>query len=282
MEVLLCFGPAVILVVFGTFLVPRQFEFASHPIDWQSIVWVSGAVICGWIGLFTLMYVLGKLFSNSQSISRPTLVCSGIALGLLPLSPAMWPDATNRWIGLLPIAATLHILFLSRRLLFRSNREAMKSILISSAAAISLPILVNAFPFGVSAAELRSQREIWLVQRPTQYEYTIQVNGWFRPDELRPKRISISNYEIVAATYARSDGTRETGDPVPIDSLWTIDRAFDDLLEAKRKGQIVNAKFNDQLGYVENASVDSGEYRLNWSVEVREFRASHSSRTTLD
>ena len=181
------------------------------------------------------------------------------------------------------LAATLHILFLSRRMLFASSRDAVRSIAIATAVAASLPILLAVNPFGSTENDLVEQRNLWPESQPMGYQYTIQLSGWQHPEALYPKRISENNRKVSSATYLWTGRNRNAGDPAPIDdTLWTIDRAFDELIAEKRRGLKVRVVYDDRWGFVKEARVDGDESQSGWSIEIRDFRAHETDRVTPD
>jgi hypothetical protein len=61
-------------------------------------------------------------------------------------------------------------------------------------------------------------------------------------------------YSPINVTCARNHSSRH----------WTVERAFDELFEAKRSGRTVVARLRHHWGYVESASVDGDERQSSW------------------
>ena len=120
-EVFVCFGPALLLLLFGLLLVPMQFYFLfSYDEAVIGAALLIGAVFCGLAGFLTLTTVLGSLLEGQPVDRDPRYVYAGIALGLLPLLTYVTSNSPAwRLVGLLPIAATVHIVYLSRGLIRR-------------------------------------------------------------------------------------------------------------------------------------------------------------------
>lgn len=124
-EVIVCFAPVTIIWAIGFLISPNLIAAIAHdPINWQFSAFFLGAVACGLVGLGTLLFILNKLYRKTSRIEQPALVCTGIALGALPivvfaLSAGMSVEPLGI-IYLLPLIATAHILYLSRKMLFPS------------------------------------------------------------------------------------------------------------------------------------------------------------------
>lgn len=283
-EVLICFGPMAIFLMLGITLVPIQFD-ALHrqPLLWEGPASVIGSVFCGMVGLVTLIYFLGLLFTSGSRPSRPTLVCLGVALGLLPvITFTISSDMIGlRILSLLPIAASLHILYLSRHRLFSSRRQMIRSIAFGAAIAAVLPILFTFDWYGVSQEDLELYETSWSKLEPQAYEYSIQVSRWVSADNLRMKRVVIKNGEIISAINLLNVGDKKARDPAPTGSAWSIGEVFAELLAAKRDGMQVRLIVDDQWGFVQRAFVEPETQGSVWEVEVRDFRAlSNDSKTS--
>lgn len=279
-EVVICFAPVVLLLVVGASLAPFQVHVATtSPLDWRAAVTVLGLVTCGLIGFSTLAYVLGKLFSGHTSMSRPTLVCIGAALGALALMPLLL-GGTLRWklVGLLPLGASVHVLFLARRMLISSWRDALRKAAV--AMAIVLPLLAAPLldPSRASGSTIREQQALWKQRAPEWYAFTVQLSGnpsgsSRSPEVMMPKRIRVEGGKVISASYVLDGGDHhKAGDPARMDNLWTIDRAFTELLAVEELGGEVKVRLNERWGFVEEAraSINDGASTV-WSVEVRDF-----------
>jgi hypothetical protein len=276
-EVVVAFAPSLVLLLFGILLLPVQiYALFTEPLIWQGPVYVMGSVAFGIVGLFTLALVLIKLFRGADSIHRPTLVCAGMTLGIMPIVPyAVFGDSWG-WnvVGILPLAVSAHVLFLSRRLIFPSWKETRRSIIVVLILAFAIPLVLILNPFATSRNTVRDQSVYWQRVAPNRYEYTVQLSGWVEPEALNPKRITVENGAIVSASYLWDGFGHAAGSPAPIEGLWTMDRAFAELAAAQDRGGRVSARFDEQWGFVEKAFVDPPESSSGWELEVRDFRES--------
>jgi len=130
LEVAVCFGPMTLMLMIGALLIPIQvIALFLEPFHWEGPVQVLGSVLCGAVGLGTLFLLLDKLFSapGTATIERPRLVLVGAIVGIIPLLDVVTsPSLVGRIVGAMPIVSGLHLLFLSRRILFptSANHEA--------------------------------------------------------------------------------------------------------------------------------------------------------------
>jgi hypothetical protein len=274
-EVIVGFAPIVGLLLLGVLFVPTEiYAVFDEPLDWQGPAFLIGSVAFGVVGLFCLVFVLHSLFRGGALISRPVLVCAGVTLGLLPIVPyALFADT---WVwkavaGIAPIVVSAHVLFLSRRLLFTSWRDALRSIIVASMLALAIPTALIINPFAPWQSTIRDQRARWERGAPTRYEYTVQLSGWLEPEVLLPKRITVENGEVVSARYVGSSSRHAAGDPAPTEGLWTMDRVFAEVAAAQDKGWRVSARFNERWGFIEKAFADTFEAEAGWRLEVRDF-----------
>ena len=123
-----------------------------------------------------------------------------------------------------------------------------------------------------SIDEIEEQRSIWLANAPRVYAYTIQIAGWHSPpDLLHPKRVTVDEAGM-SATYVWHSAVHEVGETALAGTYWSMDRVFDELVEAKRQNAYVRARF-DQRGFVERAFVDYDSSSSGWDVEIREFES---------
>jgi hypothetical protein len=122
-----------------------------------------------------------------------------------------------------------------------------------------------------SIGELEEQRGTWLANAPRTYAYTIQVAGWRSPrDLLHPKRVTLGEAGT-SATYVWHSAEHEIGDAALAETYWSIDRVFDELIEAKRQNAYVRARFDERRGFVERAFVEYDTDSSDWDVEIRDF-----------
>jgi hypothetical protein len=125
-EVVVCFGPMTVMLLVGALLVPIQvIALFIEPLLWEGPAEVIGMVLSGSVGLMTLLFLLDKLFDEMATVKRPWLVLAGAVIGMIPLvEPLTSPTVAWQILAAMPIAAGLHVLFLSRRLLFPCASKA--------------------------------------------------------------------------------------------------------------------------------------------------------------
>jgi hypothetical protein len=126
LEVVVCFGPAAILLLLGALMVPMQiYALVYEPLLWDGPLHLIGFVVCGICGLAVLVFVLYQLFRTDGNIRRPWLVLACIAFGTLPiLDIAASAAAGWRVLAAMPLVCTAHIVFLSRRILFPGRAQS--------------------------------------------------------------------------------------------------------------------------------------------------------------
>jgi uncharacterized protein DUF6174 len=274
LEIVVCFAPVVLILLLGVLLVPIQFVALNHePLLWRDSATLLAQVACGGLGLVTLFFMVGSIFFRRQPIASPWLICTGAALGALPIVPYAVYGDTWWWrlVGILPLAATTHILYLGRGILFPSWRHALRSVATATVLVLLLRAIATFDPFHASDRALRAQLAKWEESAPYRYEYTVQLSGWLRPEDLNPKRIVIENGNVVSATYVQDGPSHNPGDAAPLEGLWTIERTFDELLAAEEAGGSVTARFDLRWGFAERAFVEAEGESSGWDVEVTQF-----------
>jgi hypothetical protein len=119
LEIVVCFGPMGLMLMMGALLIPIQIiALIDEPLLWEGPVEIISMVLSGAVGLGTVLFLLEKLFDEA-AIKRPWLVFAGAIVGVMSLiEPLTSPMLAWRILGAMPVAAGLHVLFLSRRLLF--------------------------------------------------------------------------------------------------------------------------------------------------------------------
>jgi len=88
-EVIVCFGPALLVLSLAAFLVPVQFvALNSDAMSAEGPLLVLTSVVAGAIGVGTLLYVLTKLL-RGESVARP--------LPVLVRWLSRWRSPATRW-----------------------------------------------------------------------------------------------------------------------------------------------------------------------------------------
>jgi hypothetical protein len=126
-EVLLCFGPATLLLLLGVTVAPMQvyYLFTAPRAALPGALYVIGWVVAGFVGLGALAYVLRHLFADTP-IKRPIVVFAALLVALAALVPyAIYSDTVAiRLMTVFPFAGAAHILYLSRRLFVKPSRTS--------------------------------------------------------------------------------------------------------------------------------------------------------------
>jgi hypothetical protein len=277
-EAVICFGPVALLLLIGVSLVPLQiWALRAEPLLSEGPVQVILLVIAGFTGLGALFLVLRKLLGDG-TIKRPIPMLAAVLLGAAPLLPIAMGDSTlMRVVALLPLVATVHILFLSRHLfwpLVKPSATPWRS----SGIWMVVPMLLVGLGLVVqphnnlSRDDLDERRAAWLEARPPAYSYHLQFEGWQADDLLYPRRIDVRGNQVIAATFEFTRGPDDTYPyPPPAASALTMDNVFDELIKAQAQGAKVRARFNERWGYVERARVESAKPDSGWGVAVKGF-----------
>jgi hypothetical protein len=287
-EIVVCFGPCALMLFMGLFFLP--FDVAvifREPLDWEGSVSSILLVVCGVVGLGTLVFVISQLFDGREKFERPVLVLGGVLAGAAPLlwQVALALDGVPGPVifaatVVLPLFATMHILFLSRHLFVAGFRSGQRP-LFGMGLWLTLALLgaLGAFLIdlreGLGSEALQERQAYWMKHKPAAYTYRSQVSGWLNPTAARyPKQIWVAGSEVTAANYSLSPGeVSRFRLPPPNEGALTIDQIFHAMLDAKKQGARVQARFDRSTGAVLHVRVDHVAEDADWGFEVREFRA---------
>jgi len=120
LELIVCFGPVVALLVLGLLIIPVAFVMDPRASNLDAVAMIVGG-LCGLVGVFA---VVRTLMSGKRSrISTPVIIVLA-AFGFASLIPIVVGSVHSQWwrlIGLLPILASLHMIYLARAQLFSSR-----------------------------------------------------------------------------------------------------------------------------------------------------------------
>lgn len=288
LEILICFLPATLMLLLGLTMLPMQVAFlAQDSLYWEGSVLVLVAVACGLVGLASLFSVVSALFAGRERIERPVPVLGGVVIGAAPLVPqfvlglvggeTLW----GWWFALvvMPLIATAHILTLSRDLFiegFKSGKRPLAGPRSWGAVALIAGLAVFAVVIrqGSSYAELEDRRAYWMQHRPPAYSYDWSASGWLKPmNRSLPRRVRVVGSELTGASYTFSRAPGEIHQyPAPSEGAWTIDDIFDALLDAKKRGSRINARFDDSTGAVLRARIESEASDADWGIEIQRFQ----------
>ena len=135
LEVLVCFAPSVVFLTIGALMLPiwvgmlgaaifkAEYHSAISGIEGLAVVASILAVIGGFIGLVGLLRVMRVLLkpdATAPVTARTRLyVFIGVATPVLLAAVFFWRDIRPlMFLSVLPIAASVHIVYLARRALF--------------------------------------------------------------------------------------------------------------------------------------------------------------------
>lgn len=137
LEILICFLPCSLVLLVGVIMFPKELLlllFLQRPLDFEGPLRLVLSVLCGLIGLWALYRVVSALLNGKQSIEHPARTMGCVVLGSLPLTLEFAATLSyegeygHRWpefiaMICLPLLATAHILYLSRRLFIAGFRN---------------------------------------------------------------------------------------------------------------------------------------------------------------
>ena len=289
LELLICFLPCTLMLLVGAVMLPMQVAFLfQDSLHWEGGVLILLAVPSGIIGLCALFFVVSSLFAGRERFENPVPVLGGVLIGaaplLLQLVLALFQAGDVEWglwfaLVLAPLVATVHVLTLTRHMFIAGFRSGKRPLIgpgtwtaVTFLACLAVFLLV--LRQGTSHSELADRRAYWMQHRPAAYSYDISGGGWLKPmDRLSPRRIRVVGSELVGASYTFSRGPGDTTEyPPPSESAWTIDDIFDALLDEKKQGSRVTARFDESTGAVLTARIESDDPDGSWSVEVRSLQ----------
>lgn len=290
-EAIVCFGPATAFLALGAMMIPMQLRYlAENPLLWEGSMLLVPSVVGGAVGLCSLLYVLSALVDRRR-VQRPVLALGGVIAGLLSIVQLVNPIELIRnpveligspiaLIGVLPVLSTAHILFLSRRLLLplpRTPPEARPRlwgigalVLLSIAGGTSF-YLTSIYH---SSDELMQRHAFWMNNRPRSYSYEFHPAGWFEDRNIGyPRTITVHGDKLVTAAHLGSPGPLGEKRPPAIESAWTMDMIFEQLIRAASDGAGVRAQFDERWGYVRRVYVDYDDANASWHLTVNGFVA---------
>jgi hypothetical protein len=275
LEVIICFGLLAPFLLIGAVMVPFQiYALLEDPLSWEGPAELIGQVACGICGLGALTFILIKLLLDAKGpIKYLALIWVGVLLGVLPiLDMAIRGSGGWKIFAAIPLIATIHLIALSRRLLFPSVREGLTKFGVAALLVLPLPWLLSLPLFDLSEQNLLERQKVWVERKPSRYQFAVRISGWTDRELLNPKRITVNNGEVESAVYLWPTGTHQQGDPASLGAAWTMDATFDALLAARRRGWSVRAEFDDRWGFVEKAYLDLDKPDSAWDLLISEFK----------
>lgn len=287
-EVLICFLPCSLMLLLGTIMLPMQVSFlAQNSLYWEGGMFLIIAVACGVVGLYSLVSVVSALFAGREKIEKPVPVLGGVVIGVAPLAVQLvlgLSESGTSWgmwfaMVVMPLLATIHILYLSRDMFIAGFRNSSRPLVgpgswAAVAVLVCLAAAVLVFRQGTSYAELAERRAYWMQHRPAAYGYDWSASGWLEPmSRSSPRRVRVVGSELTGASYTFTRGPGDTVQyPPPTETAWTIDEIFEALLDEKKRGSRISAHFDEVTGAVLRARVESDQPDADWGFEIREFQ----------
>ena len=126
-EVILSFAPVVLFLISLIPLIPIWLHTITvepaRLLDRSNILF-PGAVILGVLGLVALANVVAQIINPSYKAIRPGLALTFAVLGLISIIPLAFDSFFGplRWIFIVPIVVSIHIIYLGRDYLFGSDK----------------------------------------------------------------------------------------------------------------------------------------------------------------
>jgi hypothetical protein len=127
LELFVCFAPAVVMLLLGLIFLPVSFAMAPRLENLDGLAMVVGGVF-GIIGIFV---VVAALMSDKKPQLSTRVILILVAMGFASLLPLVIGSVDSfRWrlIGLLPIVAGVHVIYLARPLLFTAPPPTQRSV----------------------------------------------------------------------------------------------------------------------------------------------------------
>jgi hypothetical protein len=118
LELIVCFAPAVFLLILGVVIMPVSFIMEPRVSNLDGLAMVLGG-LCGLVGISA---ALAALMSGARSRLPTPVILVLAALGFASLLPLVVGSVDSfgwRIVGLLPILAGLHVVYLARAQLLR-------------------------------------------------------------------------------------------------------------------------------------------------------------------
>lgn len=118
-ELLVCFGPVAIMLALGMLIIPMGIVFGGHLAvgNFAALAFV----IAGALGMHALLTVVGMLMSGQLARLSPRVILVFAAIGFAALLPMVVGPVSSPWwrlVGLLPLLAGAHVIYLARAQLF--------------------------------------------------------------------------------------------------------------------------------------------------------------------
>jgi hypothetical protein len=130
-ELVVCFAPVAILLYVGLifFLHALALSVSSGLFDVHDLLPVA-MLLAGVLGMAALFAVVAILIAGGQSVFSNRIILVFALAGFASLLPLVAGPVDSNWwrlVGLLPILAGLHVLYLARAHLFLTRRNRNKS-----------------------------------------------------------------------------------------------------------------------------------------------------------
>src|SRR5262245_52788450 len=118
---------------------------------------------------------------------------------------------------------------------------------------------------GPTPEDVLAHRAAWLAHNLTKYTYIYETRGFFINWEGQPIRVAVSNGVVVSATFAT---TGEPASASPTD-FPTIDKLFDQAVNAARDRTLRAISFDGQLSYPQRMDLDGAPDALGSLIAIQ-------------
>jgi hypothetical protein len=125
LELTICFAPVAILLFLGMFIIPMGLIFGPT-LELGNLAALA-MVVAGALGMHALLTVVSALMSGKRPKLSPRLILIFAAIGCVPLLPIVIGRVDSSWwrlVGLLPLLAGAHVIYLARAHLFEQQAPA--------------------------------------------------------------------------------------------------------------------------------------------------------------
>ncbi|WP_036127941.1 hypothetical protein [Marinobacter nitratireducens] len=123
-EVVICFGPAFIILLMGLVVIPVALESLVN--GHMAGVYLLAMLLGGWLGMAALISLVIKILEPDSRTLSPRKILLFMSFGILAVSGflVMAGEGGGSWqlgIASLPLAASVHLIYLGRNYVFGKN-----------------------------------------------------------------------------------------------------------------------------------------------------------------
>ena len=287
-----CFSPVTLFLLIGSLvLLPMQIYLisGSGALHWERPVGLIAMISGGVVGLVTLISLAIRVLSERE-VDRPYLIIAGAIVGIVSVMPSVSVAEPTPLIalGLLPVFGSAYILVAGRHLLVPLVRPSVRPVipvyvwaLAAIVAIVAIALGTFIYPRGnLSHDDLLAKKELWLQNRPVSYSYDLNTCG---KDYQPPRHITVDGDRVVFAEYLVLRARKNLGAQYPPAQTTssTMTAIFDELIEARARGNQVRALFDGRLGFVEKAAVEAPGGHNDCEVTVLNFEPRGEGRKAI-